>query len=570
MNTTKTFWKHHRDMEASSKDNWCKVDPPAWLETEFVSTVRSVHPNEPSDVVRSFGTLQQAQYHQAAMAQAAAMAQTVKLVENEDKIYPATDRPLDIESQTGYERRWTLSASDQDYAQRTPLITNTTGVHETETSMPTLQESALGVDVFRKKRVERTEDMALNGLSQLHISIHDRDDAQHKSIYPYQMSGYSSNHEYQTSVSYNHLFIQDYLSSQTIKHDILDSGKYHRGYVQSQKENTVYSLADPYVNYTSTSKHFFKEPLNKNYSLEYHEVVKRSMYPYYSMQNSHLPKDVANVQSTTATRRIFQNTASSAIHYESKISQKKYHQEQVQPFEYIEDIFYPPQNYYKNSMFVPQQTYTGSIAFTSNLSNPTKRHNEKYQTLRSPLLEEFRNNKTKKYELKDIFGHIVEFSGDQHGSRFIQQALEIASIEDRETVFQEIFPSSLQLMADVFGNYVIQKFIEYGNQAQKTLLLERMKGWVNELKFLRKIDVLFRSSFLLPMIKNQYANYVIKKALDVANDDQRNQLVSEIKPHLQFLKKNVHGKALSSNIERLITLSNNQSHQNDETTPSEI
>lgn len=72
------------------------------------------------------------------------------------------------------------------------------------------------------------------------------------------------------------------------------------------------------------------------------------------------------------------------------------------------------------------------------------------------------------------------------------------------------------------------------------------------------------------MIKNQYANYVIKKALDVANDDQRNKLISEIKPHLQFLKKNVHGKALSSNIERLITLSNNQSGQSDETATAGI
>lgn len=92
--------------------------------------------------------------------------------------------------------------------------------------------------------------------------------------------------------------------------------------------------------------------------------------------------------------------------------------------------------------------------------------------LRSPLLDEFRANKTRKWELRvnvlklyseniltealqDIFGYIVEFSGDQHGSRFIQQKLESATSEEKQAVFDEIVPdNSLQLIQDVFGNYV--------------------------------------------------------------------------------------------------------------------
>lgn len=48
-------------------------------------------------------------------------------------------------------------------------------------------------------------------------------------------------------------------------------------------------------------------------------------------------------------------------------------------------------------------------------------------------------------------------SADQYGSRFIQQKLETATTEEKNMVFQEIFPESLALMTDVFGNYVIQK-----------------------------------------------------------------------------------------------------------------
>jgi mRNA-binding protein PUF3 len=45
-------------------------------------------------------------------------------------------------------------------------------------------------------------------------------------------------------------------------------------------------------------------------------------------------------------------------------------------------------------------------------------------------------------------------------------------------VFLEIEPNILPLMRDVFGNYVIQKFYEHGNQAQKKILAEKMKGKV--------------------------------------------------------------------------------------------
>lgn len=51
------------------------------------------------------------------------------------------------------------------------------------------------------------------------------------------------------------------------------------------------------------------------------------------------------------------------------------------------------------------------------------------------LLDEFKSNKTgKKYELKDILGHVCEFSLDQHGSRFIQQVGQQGGLFFRTTV----------------------------------------------------------------------------------------------------------------------------------------
>lgn len=76
---------------------------------------------------------------------------------------------------------------------------------------------------------------------------------------------------------------------------------------------------------------------------------------------------------------------------------------------------------------------------------------------------------------------MVEFSGDQHGSRFIQQKLETANSDEKERVFSELKGDALQLMQDVFGNYVIQKFFEHGDQNQKRYLADRMRGQVLQL-----------------------------------------------------------------------------------------
>ena len=65
----------------------------------------------------------------------------------------------------------------------------------------------------------------------------------------------------------------------------------------------------------------------------------------------------------------------------------------------------------------------------------------------------------------------MEFSQDQHGSRFIQQKLERASANEKQAVFQEIQSKAHSLMTDVFGNYVIQKFFEFGTSEQKSQLV---------------------------------------------------------------------------------------------------
>ncbi|KTG01860.1 hypothetical protein cypCar_00032314, partial [Cyprinus carpio] len=144
---------------------------------------------------------------------------------------------------------------------------------------------------------------------------------------------------------------------------------------------------------------------------------------------------------------------------------------------------------------------------------------------RSRLLEDFRNNRFPNLQLRDLPGHMVEFSQDQHGSRFIQQKLERATPAERQIVFGEILQAAYQLMTDVFGNYVIQKFFEFGSVDQKLALATRIRGHV------------------LPLALQMYGCRVIQKALESISSDQQviSDIVRELDGHVLKCVKDQNG-----------------------------
>ncbi|KAJ5720980.1 uncharacterized protein N7483_008914 [Penicillium malachiteum] len=178
----------------------------------------------------------------------------------------------------------------------------------------------------------------------------------------------------------------------------------------------------------------------------------------------------------------------------------------------------------------------GAMNGAAALASRVHRDHDPSQVVRSPLLEEFRANSkgNKRYELKDIYNHVVEFSGDQHGSRFIQQKLETANSDEKEQVFREIQPNCLQLMTDVFGNYVVQKLFEHGNQTQKKILANQMRGHV------------------LALSTQMYGCRVVQKALEHILTDQQAAMVKELENHVLKCVRDQNGNhVIQKAIERV-------------------
>ncbi|OVA17818.1 Pumilio RNA-binding repeat [Macleaya cordata] len=145
------------------------------------------------------------------------------------------------------------------------------------------------------------------------------------------------------------------------------------------------------------------------------------------------------------------------------------------------------------------------------------------ESFASTLLEEFKSNKTRSFELSEIAGHVVEFSADQYGSRFIQQKLETATMEEKNMVFDEILPQAFSLMTDVFGNYVIQKFFEHGSTSQRRELANQLTGHV------------------LTLSLQMYGCRVIQKAIEVVDLDQQTKMVAELDGHVMRCVRDQNG-----------------------------
>ncbi|KAF9701325.1 hypothetical protein EKO04_000304 [Ascochyta lentis] len=143
----------------------------------------------------------------------------------------------------------------------------------------------------------------------------------------------------------------------------------------------------------------------------------------------------------------------------------------------------------------------------------------------SLVLDSFKkeSKQNKRWELTDIYENVVEFAGDQHGSRFIQQKLETANSEVKDRIFRELEKNALQLMQDVFGNYVIQKFFEHGDQIQKRILAGKMKGHVFALS------------------NQMYACRVVQKALEHVLVDQQAAMVKELEKDVLKTVKDQNG-----------------------------
>ncbi|XP_015170899.1 pumilio homolog 4-like [Solanum tuberosum] len=191
------------------------------------------------------------------------------------------------------------------------------------------------------------------------------------------------------------------------------------------------------------------------------------------------------------------------------------------------------------------------------------------------LLDDLKNN-PRSLDLLDVLNHVVEFSKDQYGSRFIQKKLETASVEEKMKIFPEILPHSHSLMTDVFGNYVIQKFLEHGTESQRKELARQLLGHVLPLslqmygcrviqKALEVFDVELQKQmsteldgYVMKCVRDQNGNHVIQKCIEYVPQDRIHFIVASFFGHVVSLSTHPYGCRV---IQRVLEYCNNPETQ---------
>jgi len=83
---------------------------------------------------------------------------------------------------------------------------------------------------------------------------------------------------------------------------------------------------------------------------------------------------------------------------------------------------------------------------------------------------------------------------------------------------------------------LLKKSVQYGSYEHRQWFIE---------------EICLDISSLEVMMKDQYANYVVQKILDVSDAQQRDILINHIRPHIHSLKKYTYGKHIIARLEKI-------------------
>jgi hypothetical protein len=132
----------------------------------------------------------------------------------------------------------------------------------------------------------------------------------------------------------------------------------------------------------------------------------------------------------------------------------------------------------------------------------TKQSANKY----NPIIEQ------KQLTIKQIIDQkcVVDVSLNQDGSKFIQNAFPNITQEEKQILFDQCYSEILNMSSHVFGNWIIQLFLDYGNEVTTQIIIYALIGHFKTLSF------------------NIYGSRIVQKALTKACDKDKEIILTEL------------------------------------------
>lgn len=156
----------------------------------------------------------------------------------------------------------------------------------------------------------------------------------------------------------------------------------------------------------------------------------------------------------------------------------------------------------------------------------------------------------------------------RHGCCVLQRCLDAANRVQKVEVIRQVENHAMKLMQDPYGNYVVQYVLDSCSPQESAGVIQKPLGHIFELsiqkfssnvieKCLEKASTKVKESYLTEiincpklyrMLQDQFANYVVQRALSVCSDKHGLMLVSAIRPHLCHMKNTSGGRRITARI----------------------
>ena len=166
-----------------------------------------------------------------------------------------------------------------------------------------------------------------------------------------------------------------------------------------------------------------------------------------------------------------------------------------------------------------------------------------------------------------ISANCFHVASHRHGCCVFQRCVDFANPHQQHQVVMEVVDKTVLLVQDAFGNYVVQYVLEQVPQyrhniiniiAQSIIQLSRQKFSSNVVEKCLQlaspegqalmVTSLAQKDQILTLLQDPYANYVVQRALQVANSPHLEVLADAIRPHMPAIRNTSYGRRIQSKI----------------------
>uniref|UniRef100_A0ACD6AQV2 Uncharacterized protein n=1 Tax=Avena sativa TaxID=4498 RepID=A0ACD6AQV2_AVESA len=180
---------------------------------------------------------------------------------------------------------------------------------------------------------------------------------------------------------------------------------------------------------------------------------------------------------------------------------------------------------------------------------------------------------------RSLCGKVKMLSTHPFGCHVIQKALEFCKDPQfMHAIVAEILECVNELSVDPYGNYVVQFIVEHGGPRDRQIILQKFEGRVMRMSHQKHssnviekcltfgsymdrkmiiVEILCAAGgttadHLLGMMVHQYANYVVQRMMDVAQDWQVKVIVDLVRRNVALLANYPHGRRVMEKAEKVI------------------